>query len=102
MKCFIIFLLVAYSIAIISTKDIADNRLTSEESTSVPAQKPSIRSLFHGIAYLVKGVLYEDKNVLRKLDLTPPLDLTNDQIKELKQLLRALNRLNTDLEREDK
>lgn len=89
MKCFAILLLLTYSIATISTKNIDENDLTSSGS--------SIQSLFQTLIQLVKGVLDNDKFVLDILGLTPPLHLTDHQIDDLKRLLKSLNTINADL-----
>lgn len=96
MKCFAILVLVTYFIAIISAKNIAENELTrDEESGAAPRQ--SIQSLFKTLTQLVRGVLDEDKFVLNLLHLTPPLDLTDGQINDLKILLKSLDAINKDL-----
>ena len=101
MKCFAVLMLVTYFIAIISAKNIAENEL-ARGGESAAAPKQSIQSLFKTLTQLVQGVLDDDKFVLNLLHLTPPLDLTDNQITDLKTLLKSLNTINRDLKAEIK
>lgn len=95
MKCFIVILLTAVTLAV--SVDVSDNAFGGEKPVKTTSAS-SLQGLFQTLIRLVEGVLDGDKFVLNTLRITEPLNLTDNQIRDLNRLLDSLKRINIALD----
>lgn len=98
MKFLIVILLVATTVVV--SVEVTENAVGGEQLVKA-APVNSLQGLFETLIRLVEGVLDGDKFVLNMLRITAPMDLTDNQIRDLRRLLDSLKRINTDLAAEN-